>query len=126
MENKLYNLNYLKELSSGDKEFEDSMISYFISNAPAILENVDQLIADEDWKEIREAIHRFIPNLNMMGAESFIETANTIEVNTEQGISLETVPGMWLQLKEWSIELIDQLKADFNYKINSNGQNIDR
>ena len=114
MENKIYNLNYLKELSSGDKEFEDSMISYFIANAPAILENVDQLVADEDWKEIREVIHRYIPNLNMMGAESFIETANTIEVNTEQGVNLETVPGLWLQLKEWSIELIDQLKADFN------------
>lgn len=114
MGTKLYNLNYLKELSSGDKEFEDSMISYFLSNTPAILENVDQLVADEDWKEIREVIHRFIPNLNMMGAESFIETANAIEVNTEKGVNLETVPGLWLQLKEWSIKLLDQLNSDFN------------
>jgi HPt (histidine-containing phosphotransfer) domain-containing protein len=115
MDKKLYNLNYLRELSSGDKDFEDSMINYFVSNAPEILDNVDQLIADEDWKEIREVIHKFIPNLNMMGAEDFIPTANTIEINTEQGINLESVPGLWVQLREWSVQLIAQLKEDFNY-----------
>ena len=114
MDKKLYNLNYLKELSSGDEEFEDSMITYFITNSPSILENVDQLVKAEDWKEIREVIHRFIPNLNMMGAEDFIDTANAIEISTDQGTNLEKVPEMWIQLKEWSIQLIDQLKKDFN------------
>ena len=50
----------------------------------------------------------------MMGAEDFIDTANAIEISTDQGTNLEKVPEMWIQLKEWSIQLIDQLKKDFN------------
>lgn len=113
MQPKLYDLSYLKELSSGDLEFEHSMIDYFITNTPDVIDTMDRLIIQEDWNEIREVIHRFIPNLNMVGAKEFLEDANNIELFTEKRYNLENVPSLWGNVKKGCIELLEQLTNDF-------------
>lgn len=112
MESKLYNLNYLKELSNGDADFENSMISYFVSNTPEMLDRTQMLIDTEDWAQIREEIHRFIPNLNMVGASALLKGANDIEKFTEKRENLDQVPGLWYTLKEQCVQLVGQLEAD--------------
>ena len=113
MATKLYNLSYLHELSSGDQDFEKSMIDYFISNSPKVLEAVDQLISKEDWAEIREVIHKFIPNLNMVGANELLDDANKVELYTEKKINLDQVSGHWIRVKTGCQTLIRQLETDF-------------
>ena len=114
METKLYNFDYLKELSGGDKEFEDTMISYFISNTPNLVQTIDDLVANEDWKQIREDIHRFIPNLNVVGASLLLDDANNIEKYTETGQNLEKVPVLWTTLREQCLLVVKQLENDYN------------
>ncbi len=114
METKLYNFDYLKELSGGDKEFEDTMISYFISNTPNLVQTIDDLVANEDWKQIREDIHRFIPNLNVVGASLLLDDANNIEKYTETGQNLEKVPVLWTTLREQCLLVVEQLENDYN------------
>lgn len=113
MELRKYNLEYLTELSNGDEAFKMSMIEYFISNTPTVLSTIDELLDHKNWKEIREVIHRFIPNLNMVGALDFIEDANKIEVYSEKELNLDQVPLLWRKVKENCLELIKQLTQDF-------------
>jgi len=113
MEPRLYNLTYLKELSGGDIEFESSMINYFVSNTPKVIKTVDELIAKEDWKQIREEIHRFIPNLNMVGASLLLEDSNNIEKYTETSQNLNLVSGLWITVKNQCFILVEQLQSDF-------------
>lgn len=113
MENKLYNLSYLSELSGGDKEFENSMIDYFISNTPNVIKTIDNLLEQEDWKQIREEIHRFIPNLNMVGASLLLDDSNNIEKYTETAQNLDLVPDLWGGVKKQCFKLVEQLTSDF-------------
>lgn len=113
MQEKIYNLSYLKELSSGDLEFENSMISYFVSNTPKVIDTIDQLLDETNWKQIREEIHRYIPNLNMVGASGLLDDANSIENYTETGKNLDKVPYLWAGLKKQCYSLVKQLSEDF-------------
>lgn len=108
----LYNFDYLKELSDGDKDFEQSMLEYFVSNTPNVLVTIDQLVSGEDWKQIREEIHRFIPNLNMVGASLLLDDANNIEKYTETLVNLGEVPGLWDTLKGQCKVLVEQLQNE--------------
>ncbi|MCK5822194.1 MAG: Hpt domain-containing protein [Bacteroidales bacterium] len=112
METKLYNLSYLAELSGGDMEFEKSMIDYFISNTPAVIQTIDSLLEQENWKQIREEIHRFIPNLNMVGASSLLADSNSIEKYTETAQNLDLVHDLWTGVKMQCFKLVEQLKVD--------------
>lgn len=113
MKSKLYDLTYLKELSSGDQDFENTMIDYFIENSPKVISTMDQLIEDEDWAECREVIHKFIPNLNVVGAHELLDDANNVEIFTEKRINLDQVSELWGRVKSGCQMLIEQLKADF-------------
>lgn len=117
MKVKIYNLSYLKELSGGDVEFENSMINYFASNTPKVIAEIDRLLDDTQWKQIREEIHRFIANLNMVGALELLDDANSIENYTETGQNLDKVPGLWNGLRKQCHCLVEQLNEDF--EINS-------
>lgn len=113
MKPKLYDLSYLRQLSSGDEAFENSMIAYFIENTPGLLQEMDDLVSQQDWAEVRELIHRFIPNLNMMGADKLLDDANNVELYSEKRIKLDQISPLWNSVKGGCMQLIDQLKQDF-------------
>lgn len=108
----LYNFDYLKELSDGDKDFEQNMLDYFVSNTPNVVLTIDKLISEQNWKQIREEIHRFIPNLNMVGASLLLDDANNIEKYTENLKNLEEVPGLWNTLRGQCNVLVKQLQDE--------------
>ena len=110
---KLYNLDYLEELSSGDKEFEMEMIRYFIENSPQVLDHMDVLNSHQDWAMFREVIHKYTPNMNLIGVSTLIDTANKLELHAETKTHLDEIPGMLSRIREDVIKAIEQLKTDF-------------
>ncbi|MBT3244569.1 MAG: hypothetical protein HN352_15585 [Bacteroidetes bacterium] len=111
---KLYDLEYLDQLADGDESFKNEMIQYFFTNTPKVLDEMKQFLKIEDWVEVRELIHRYIANLNMIGANSIIPVANDLERLAEKELNIEDIPAKWLIIDTFCKELLLELKRDFN------------
>ncbi len=114
---KNYNLDYLKELSSGDEAFMDDMIGYFIENTPKVITELDVNLQTNNWKNFRFHIHKFAPNLSVVGMTELVPVANHLEHLSATETELETVPGIYTAFRENLQIALAELKHDFEHKL---------
>jgi HPt (histidine-containing phosphotransfer) domain-containing protein len=109
-----YDLDYLDELSGGDESFKIEMIRHFLGNTPNVLANLTAFLAAEEWKKFRDEIHKFTPNLNMMGISEIIPIANELERLSEKVIEIERIPDMYHAFEEHVRMAHAELVSDFS------------
>ena len=111
---KHYDLTYLKELASGDEKFVQEMVVYFCTHSPGLLEAMDECLVQEDWKEMRELIHKYIPNINMVGIKNVLEDANRLEYYAEHREKLDLIPEILRHINTEVAIGIEELRHDFH------------
>lgn len=115
---KNYNLAYLQELASGDDTFINEMIGYFIENTPKVIAELDHNLADSDWKNFRFHIHKFAPNLSMVGMTELFPVASRLENLSATETELETIPKIYAGFRENLQVALAELASDFDLKPN--------
>jgi len=112
---KQYNLDYLKEMSGGDAAFMDEMIGYFLENSPSVITRLDQCLQSGDWEGFRFAIHKFAPNLAIVGLNSLAEMASRLEqlsgVSGDHGL----IPATYDGFRERLSSALDEMNLDFSH-----------
>jgi CheY-like chemotaxis protein len=68
--NDYYSLNYLIDLSGGDKKFIKETIALFISTVNVELRNLKQVLEQKDYIRIREIAHGIKPSFEMIENET--------------------------------------------------------
>lgn len=111
---KHYNLEYLEEISGGDKDFISDMLTDFFSNTPQTLEEIRETIIKEDWNELYKILHRFIPSFDFVGAENLIHKLRDFESKARSKENLENANEIYTEIKLLAEKLIGELKTDFN------------
>lgn len=76
---KVTDLNYLRDISTGDDQMIIEMIEVFLEGYREALSEMRELNENENWEELRARAHKFKPNLAYMG----------ISKGTEQILKLE-------------------------------------
>lgn len=109
---KFYDLNYLEEVSEGDKEFSATMISYFIDNTPKVLESLKEKAENKDWEEVRQIAHKLKPQLVYMGIHQIEEDVEQIEQNAHLKENLEKIPPMVAKTEKVCLLAMGQLKEE--------------
>jgi signal transduction histidine kinase/CheY-like chemotaxis protein len=78
----LLNLDYLKEISGGNTEFEKSMIEQFLLQVPRELENMKEAFDKANYPELAQIAHNLKTSVSFMGlAKSLDHNLDYIEVN---------------------------------------------
>jgi hypothetical protein len=111
---KLYNLEYLQEISSGDKEFIKDMLNDFVMNTPGILAEIDSHINSSDWMELYKTLHKFIPTFDFVGAEIIRDDLRNIEHYSKTKTNLELIDPLIVNIKSYCKDVILEIKSDFN------------
>ncbi|HAK00512.1 MAG TPA: hypothetical protein DCM62_10860 [Bacteroidales bacterium] len=109
---KYYDLKYLMEVSEGDNSFCHTMISYFVENTPAVLENLSAKIRAQDWLEVRQIAHKLKPQLIYMGISSIQDEVELIEQYSRTSTNLEQIPPMADKSIKCCLLAIGQLKEE--------------
>lgn len=112
---KNYNLDYLKELASGDEAFMNEMIGYFIENTPKVIADLDLNLSETDWKNFRFHIHKFAPNLSMVGMAELVPVASHLEHLSATETELDTIPPIYAGFRENLQIALAELKSDFDH-----------
>lgn len=79
MNTEVPNLNYIRELSGGDEEFEKKMFSILKNELPEEIKIYNETIEKQSFKQIAEIVHKIKHKISILGLEKSYETAVTYE-----------------------------------------------
>jgi len=93
IEEKLFDLSYLNELSQGDETFTRQIIETFIIMAEQSIEQLTTALYDKDIAAIRKIAHKIKPtlaNFQINSIKAMIESLNHIDADTLNTEELQT------------------------------------
>jgi PAS domain S-box-containing protein len=79
LEDKLYNLSKLHEISRGDQSFVKKMINMFCNSVPPSVTEIKTAYEQKDYVKIKSVAHRIKPSIDSMGIESLKNEIRQIE-----------------------------------------------
>lgn len=105
-------LEYLTQLSEGDDDFSISMLSYFIDNTPVVLNELKEFYDASEWKALRNAAHKFKPQLTFMGIKSIFEDVENIEQSANYVQNTDQIPPLITKVDQVCRQAIEELKME--------------
>tara|TARA_B100000809_G_scaffold169704_1_gene167081 strand:- start:30150 stop:30473 length:324 start_codon:yes stop_codon:yes gene_type:complete len=75
------NLNYIKNLSGGDLEFEKKIIDIIKKELPEEIKIYKTFVLEEKYKDIAEIVHKLKHKISILGLEKSYELAVAFEKN---------------------------------------------
>ena len=109
-------LDYLKQISNGSNEFIYQMISVFIDEVPGEISNLEQHLANKDWKALRATAHKMKPSYSFMGVKELEEMVNAVEEFSDTESRQGELAGLIRSIHATTDEVIaelDQEKKNF-------------
>ena len=94
------NLDYLKELSEGNNEFVEEMISMFMEVIPRSINEMQEALVSSDWKTLHLVSHKIKPSYGFIGQQKGAELLQKIERSAADLPDRENI-------NEWLKELIN-------------------
>ena len=82
---KSYNLDFIVEMSRGNKDLVKRLISIFIEQTPASVIEIKDALRLHDMETVRRVAHRIKPNIDSFGITDLKEDIRTIESMAEEG-----------------------------------------
>ncbi|AOW20495.1 histidine kinase [Urechidicola croceus] len=79
------NLNYIDELSGGDIEFKNKLISIIKEEFPKEKELYYKLLGLQDYKLVAEIVHKLKHKISILGLEKSYNVATNYENNLKLG-----------------------------------------
>lgn len=111
---KYYDLNYLEEVSDGDKEFSATLISYFVENTPNVLTSLKNETQNQNWEQVKQIAHKFKTQVTYMGIFQISEVVEQVEQNAHKRENLEQI-WPWVQnIEKICLLAIEQLKDELH------------
>ena len=110
---KLYDLEYLEEISGGDKDFIIDMLNDFVVCTPETLAEIDGHIQKADWAELYKTVHRFIPSFDFVGAENIRNNLRILESCAKTQTDIDKIPHLIVGIKSFCQNIITEIKTDF-------------
>ncbi|WP_298140318.1 PAS domain S-box protein [Flavobacterium sp.] len=107
---KLYNLNSLNNLSRGNKEFVDKMITIFIDQTNITIDKIEVAIANNNFIEVSQLIHKIKPSIEGIGVTSIIDDVKILEKIAKESDDKTQIEAIFLDIKEVLKQVVNQLK----------------
>ncbi|MFD0992028.1 Hpt domain-containing protein [Tenacibaculum geojense] len=79
------NLNYLKEISGGDVEFEQKMLSILKEELPTEVEYYENTIKDSNFEESAQIVHKLKHKISILGMYKAYSFAQDYEKELKTG-----------------------------------------
>jgi CheY-like chemotaxis protein len=79
------NMNYLKELSAGNVDFELEMIQLFLKQIPDELQNIANAIEFNDKQKIKDLCHKVKSSFDIFGLETISEMLGQLAIDSSNG-----------------------------------------
>jgi HPt (histidine-containing phosphotransfer) domain-containing protein len=114
---KYYNLEYLEEISGGDKDFIQDMLTDFITNTPNVITELNQYANEQNWNKLYYIAHKFAPSFDFVGAEQIKGNIRQLEEYAKAANNIDKIPGLINTIQLYCNDVINELKNDFKIEV---------
>jgi PAS domain S-box-containing protein len=109
---RITNLSYLKELSDGNDEFVEEMLTMFIDSIPKSVEELDESLARSDWKQMQMTAHKMKPSFGFIGLPENQNVFQQIEKIAADMPDREQLTELMVKARVLAEQCISELKAE--------------
>lgn len=88
------NLNYLSEISGGDKNFIREMLELYVQSTAPEADNFQALLSNANYEAIGHLAHKIKAPVQMLGADELFQQLRALEKCGKEGSNLEEIPGL--------------------------------
>ncbi len=112
----IVNLDYLKLMTDGDEEMEQTMLEMLLSELPEEFEKMEALHAAHDWQDLNKVSHKmkstlaFIGNEDLTNANLKIEQLTKVAERPPVGEDINVVNDMMQQFGALLPKVMKELK----------------
>lgn len=90
--NILIDMTYMQQVSKGNKEFMDEMLSLFISKTPLMLEEMVVHLEKQDWEQLGFWAHKLKATYAYIGVSALQDAASFIERSVKKKENFDLIP----------------------------------
>jgi PAS domain S-box-containing protein len=109
---KLYDLNSVYDLSRGDAGFIDSMMRIFVEQITAILKDISQQIANNDFMAVSQSIHEMKPSITIFGIISIVDDVKTLEILIREAQDKEQIISLFESINSTLQQVVVQMQKN--------------
>ena len=109
---KIYDLEYLYEVSGGDPDFENELMTTFIEQAPKFRARRTELLQEKKYPEMTPVAHKFKSSLTVFGMYPIYDKILKVETDTRSGSNLQQLPELLDEIKKMVNEAIEGLDKE--------------
>ncbi len=105
------NLNYLRELAEGDKDFMVDMVQTFIDNAPGYLQEFNAFKTQMDVENLGKLAHKSKATFLFMGLEHLSNTSAILEKLCKENANATEILDMVNKLEPDFLQVLAELES---------------
>ncbi|MEO6903478.1 MAG: Hpt domain-containing protein [Bacteroidia bacterium] len=109
---KYTDLTYLKSLSKGDDGFVKQMITIFINQTPAAIEQLEKSLISKDFLTLNAVAHKIKPSFSFVGINSLQAKLEELEKNALQQKDINSINILINEIKEVALIAVKELQSE--------------
>ena len=111
-QNKVINLNYLREMANGDASFIEEIINMFILQTPDNIANLLTLAQENKWLEVKAIAHKMKSSIVLIGNKELENICINLQQYARSPSSIELIPSLIFRAKTLCEKAIEELKLE--------------
>lgn len=114
-QNKIVNLEYLKQHTKGDAVMMKKMIRTYLDETPKLVDTMKQSVDNMDWESLGQAAHSIIPTFSIMGInEEYAEMAKKIKEHAVKKEESPLIATLLVKIDEICAQAVKELEAELD------------
>lgn len=111
---KLFDLEYLHEITGGDDDFEQELLATFLDQAPQFMIRLQELLDAKKYPEMTPVAHKYKSSLTVFGLYDIYNKILKVESDTRAGINLEGLQDLLNEIKQLTEQAMKELKEEMH------------
>ncbi len=111
-DDKLYDLGPLREMSRGNNEFINKMITLFIEQANMSLNQINTAHVDNDYETVCKVAHRLKSSIDNMGIISIKKEIRELEKLSKEPVLLPEIAALILLINSTLLKVLEHLPSE--------------
>ena len=112
-----YELSMIETMCRGNQEKINKMISVFIDQVPASVDEIKSAYHKNDFTTIKNTAHRIKPSFAYYGIANIEKEINQIETLAIKGIASTEIENKIIKLEQVVNQVVSEMKRDFLYNL---------
>ena len=106
-------VEFMETFYDGNDEFKVKMISMFMEKSPIYMNEINEHLGQQNWRDLSALAHKFKASIDFVGARNLKELVNEIEKSAKEG-NVELITSLVASVNSIWNEVLIELQSELS------------